>query len=234
MTDKQIQLNLRGLNFYTGAIDGIMGSATQRGLAAFSAQYPGDQISKLSEVVRSIQTAVSGYSSGEMEIDGIYGDQTRQAVRGYQKAVGLTADGIAGMLTRKTIDGYDPVDAPADPDDFWASVKHFDRREFRCPCPRCGGFPVEPDHNLVRIADQLREDMGAVVTISSGVRCQAHNDELSGSVPNSRHVRGKAMDFSVRGKSGSQVNAYCQRMVSQGKLRYSYIISGAWVHMDVL
>ena len=58
---------------------------------------------------------------------------------------------------------------------------------------------MEPDELLVRLADKVREHFGAPATVSSGVRCQAHNDELPGSVPNSYHVRGKAMDFCIRG-----------------------------------
>lgn len=37
------------------------------------------------------------------------------------------------------------------------------------------------------------------------VRCQAHNDELPGSVPDSRHVRGRAVDFTLPGFSPKEI-----------------------------
>lgn len=39
-------------------------------------------------------------------IDGVYGSQTTQAVRDFQRAVGLPVDGIAGTQTRLALDSY--------------------------------------------------------------------------------------------------------------------------------
>lgn len=116
---------------------------------------------------------------------------------------------------------------------FWRDIRHFDRDEFRCPCPRCGGFPTEPKENLVRICDSVREHFDAPMVISSGVRCQAHNDELPGSVSNSRHVQGKAVDFCIRGLPSSIVKVYIDQLVKAGKLRYCYCIDNNFLHMDV-
>ena len=51
------------------------------------------------EEVRNIQTKLKrwGYSSGN--VDGIYGTQTVNAVKYFQRKNGLTADGIAGQAT---------------------------------------------------------------------------------------------------------------------------------------
>ena len=242
MTNKQIQTNLQFLGFYFGGIDGIMGSGTARAESLFKAEFGSDNYpDSLIQVVKEIQEIVDRYYPKSIAIDGLAGSQTIAATKAFQSAVGLTADGIAGKLTRtmiKSITSEDkiviPPSAPGGSDGFWGTVKHFSRSEFKCPCPRCGGYPTEPKEALVRVADLVREHFNAPITISSGVRCQAHNDELSGSVPNSRHVQGKAMDFSVKGKSGSVVNAYCQSLVRTGKLRYAYLIGGDWVHMDVL
>lgn len=178
-----------------------------------------------------------GYDPGE--VDGIPGRNTRQAVLSFQAAEGLETDGSPGPLTQaalldavesgrfrvddaKTIDGSTGT--------WWDSIRYFTREEFRCPCPRCGGFPVEPDETLVRLADRVREHFGAPANVSSGVRCQAHNDELSGSAKNSYHLRGKAMDFCVRGVSGAKLLAY----VKTQQVHYAYQISGSdYVHMDV-
>ena len=181
--------------------------------------------------------AYLGYYHGA--IDGAIGPQTRAAVLEFQRAEGLTADGSPGPLTQeRLLDAVangrlreEDAQAPEEPaGTFWDEIRYFKREEFRCPCPRCGGFPVEPDETLVRLADRVREHFGTPANVSSGVRCQAHNDELSGSAKNSYHLRGKAMDFSVRGVSGAKLLAY----VKTQQVHYAYQISGSdYVHMDV-
>lgn len=51
--------------------------------------------------VKKLQTALvnAGYSVGSSGVDGIYGSNTEAAVRAYQKANGLSVDGIAGDQT---------------------------------------------------------------------------------------------------------------------------------------
>lgn len=169
-----------------------------------------------------------GYYTGD--IDGIWGQKSRQATldfqRAYMDAASGEFDSATQMRIREVIAAGEPPQASTD---FWQEIRYFQRVEFRCPCVRCGGFPVEPDKALVRLADKVRAHFGAPATVSSGVRCQAHNDELPGSVPNSYHVRGKAMDFCVRGVSGSALLAYVKTL----PVHYAYQIDGSFVHMDV-
>lgn len=81
---------------------------------------------------------------------------------------------------------------------FWDDIEYFKRDEFRCPCPRCGGFPVEPDETMVRYADEIRRRLGVPVGVvdagGSGVRCPEHNAEVGG-VSGSQHLLGKAADL---------------------------------------
>ena len=186
-----------------------------------------------------------GYYAGA--IDGIWGEASQQATISFQRAYmePTQVDGIFGAATERRIlevvaTGEKPAAETSSVSDsgvnvdtapgFWKDIRYFTRSEFRCPCGKCGGFPVEPDELLVRLADKVREHFGAPATVSSGVRCQAHNDELPGSVPNSYHVRGKAMDFCVRGVSGAKLLAYVQTQ----PVHYAYQISGSdFVHMDV-
>ena len=49
---------------------------------------------------------------------------------------------------------------------------------------------------LVRKADALRAHLGVPIHVSSGVRCKSHNAAVGG-VSNSRHLTGKAMDFTA-------------------------------------
>lgn len=196
--------------------------------------------------------------------DGIMGKKTAEAVRQFQTRVGLTADGAPGELTQNALRTYMDTPLPEKPAEsqpgavtednsalsghppWWKTIKHFTPMEMRCPCGKCGGFPKEPEEKLMHILDDIREHFRVPVTIvplppnnphagGSGVRCQAYNDSLSGSVPNSRHVQGKAADIIVRGFSGSAVEAYCQSLVKQGRLRYCYVIGGGnSVHIDIL
>lgn len=177
-----------------------------------------------------------GYDPGE--VDGLPGKNTRRAVLAFQAQEGLEQDGSPGPLTQAALleavakDRFREESATT-PEvrtgTFWDEIQYFSREEFRCPCPRCGGFPVEPKEALVRLADQVREHFGEPATVSSGVRCQAHNDELPGSVPNSYHVKGQAVDFSVRGKSAAQVLAFVRTL----PVHYAYAIDNSFVHMDV-
>lgn len=181
--------------------------------------------------------AYLGYYDGQL--DGIWGEQSRGATVGFQvHYMGPDdADGDFGPKTETRI--LEAIASGEKPNenilpeaaDYWKDIRYFTRAEFRCPCPRCGGFPVEPDKTLVLLADQVRDHFGAPSTVSSGVRCQAHNDELDGSVKNSYHVRGKAMDFCVRGVPGATLLAYVKTM----PVHYAYQINGSdFVHMDVI
>lgn len=85
---------------------------------------------------------------------------------------------------------------PPDTGDFWDSIKHFRREEFRCKCGGkfCNGFPVEPDETMVRYANAIRERLGVPLLVNSGIRCPQHNANVGG-VSNSQHVLGTACDL---------------------------------------
>ena len=180
--------------------------------------------------------AYLGFYDGPL--DGLWGEKSQRATIDFQRAcmAQTEVDGIFGAATEKRVleviaTGEEPVDDKMSAtEDWWKDIRYFTRAEFRCPCGKCGGFPVEPDETLVRLADQVREHFGAPATVSSGVRCQAHNDELPGSAKNSYHVKGKAMDFCVRGISGAKLLAYVKTL----PIHYAYQINGSdFVHMDV-
>ena len=118
------------------------------------------------------------------DIDGIWGRQSRQATIDFQRAYMDSADGNFNCATEARI--LEVITAGETPkDNWWQDIRYFQRAEFRCPCGRCGGFPAEPSEALVKLADRVRAHFDAPATVSSGVRCQAHNDELPNSAPNS-------------------------------------------------
>lgn len=150
--------------------------------------------------------AYLGYDPGDC--DGVMGRNTQAAVRRFQADYGLTADGDPGAATQKMLIGAVAgtavkVEKPESSDEpktgtFWDDIQFFSRTEFRCPCGRCGGFPVEPQESMVRTVDEIRRRLGIPISIvdsgGSGVRCVAHNAEVGG-VANSQHLYGLAADL---------------------------------------
>lgn len=200
------------------------------------------QVDKMT--TRQVQNLLDylGYDPGP--IDGLDGANTRDAVKAFQRAEGLTVDGIAGEQTQIRLkdavwqDRFakdNTVPSSGQPPDktgtFWDSIKYFTRDEpyIACPCGRCGGFPVEPAEKLMRLADAVREAAGKPMVPTSTVRCDAHNAEVGG-VATSRHRLGHAMDFVIPGMTANQILTIVRK---QKNVVYCYAINERAVHMDI-
>lgn len=172
-----------------------------------------------------------GYSPGE--IDGVAGEKTRSAVRAFQQAEGLAADGTVGEKTQQKLKEavFRGRLRKQETGDFWKDIRYFSRSEpyIACPCGRCGGFPVEPAEKLMRLADSVRDAAGKPMIPTSTVRCKAHNADVGG-VWNSRHMLGHAMDFRIQGLTAAQSLAIVRQ---QSGVVYAYAIDGQHVHMDI-
>lgn len=80
---------------------------------------------------------------------------------------------------------------------------HFNLSEFSCPC--CGQLPDKYLDNvvsLVWVLEQIRNDLGKPIFVTSGYRCPAHNEDVGG-VSNSQHLTASAVDFTVDSVSPS-------------------------------
>lgn len=167
--------------------------------------------------------------------DGIPGPKTQAALgqfrRDHHLPDNLTEQELFLLLRQEA---GKPEKKTQKPQGFWENIRYFSREEpgIACPCGRCGGFPVEPGEELMEAADGIREELGPMVP-SSTVRCQAHNDELPGSVKNSRHILGKAMDFSCPKAAPARIAECLERKKNEGTIRYWYAMSGGWYHFDV-
>ena len=177
-----------------------------------------------------------GYYVGA--IDGDWGTLSKTACKAFQKDFGgIAVDGKCGPETEKALKhavsfGFLKREETVKPTsgDFWDDIKYFKKTEFACKCGKhCNGYPTDMKEDVVKVADRARGHFGAAATVSSGLRCSQHNSAVGG-VSNSRHKQGKAVDFSIKGVSGSALLAYVQK---QPEIRYAYIIDGNWVHMDI-
>lgn len=169
-----------------------------------------------------------GYYTGN--IDGKWGNGSKNATKALQEDYGLKVDGIfgddtaetackvvGGVITKKT--------------DWWEDIKHFKRDEFKCKCggKYCNGYPAEMKKAVVQVADRARAHFGAKGIVISGLRCPTHNKN-EGGVSGSRHKSGKAIDLRIEGVSSAELLAYVKK---QPEIRYAYAINGTNVHFDI-
>lgn len=136
--------------------------------------------------------------------------------------------------TEQTANEFSAAVAAADITEYpeFDGIKHFSPSDFFCKCtdPYCEGKKkVHMKREVLAVAERVYEHFGSVI-VTSGIRCAKHNAAQPGSVPNSRHLSGRAVDFVVRGFSAGDLLSYVQR---QKEIRYAYAIDATAVHMDV-
>ena len=231
MTNKQKQWQLYYLGYYSGEIDGSWGAQSKDAAVRFQKDYALDAdgifgaltIAKSIEIIKAIQKEIT---DGKIAIDGLAGQETKDATAQWQRENGLTPDGIAGELTRGKI-----LKQPTpEIEDWWNSIQYFSQKEFACKCGRyCNGYPAKMQRSVLELADRARAELKGVGFVSSGLRCRQHNANVGG-VSDSRHLIGKAIDLRIEGKSARQTLAWVQR---QPEVRYAYAIDTSFVHIDI-
>ncbi len=144
--------------------------------------------------VRELQIRVAGYPGygNVLAIDGQYGPATAAAVKRFQSAYGLGADGIAGPQTFNKIYALQEADC---------SPAHFDFAELnRCNSSWSGGAvsAATARENAKRTMwklEALRHALGdQPIRVTSGFRSHACNNAVGGA-PSSRHLYGDAADL---------------------------------------
>jgi zinc D-Ala-D-Ala carboxypeptidase len=157
--------------------------------------------------VKALQVRIAGWypldGQKAMSIDGVFGKGTSAAVRAFQTAYGLGADGIAGPSTFAIIDGLEDDDG---------STIHFAWDEFtqnvnsRCSAKAnayAGTFkggmvaPLRAKRNIKRVMwrlEAVRKKAGDnSIGINSAFRSASYNDCIGGAGA-SQHMYGTAVD----------------------------------------
>lgn len=130
------------------------------------------------------------------------GSYNKANILAFQKKYMLRAsdwDGIYGTNTDNTLRTVYNVHK---------YTKNFKPEEFRCECGGryCCGYPSYMKPHELQHIQAIRSHWGTPVKITCGLRCKPYNNKLSGSISNSKHLTGQAIDFYQKGVTDTLAN----------------------------
>lgn len=213
---KQRQTDLKYFGYrFKGSLNGKSSKELDAAVNKFQKTYKikvGDYNSqtdkKLISKIKEVQKVLF-YLGYDVSITGIFNSKDKKAVMSFQKKYKLKANGVIDAKTWKKLKYYykkkkskgrfafQKMDGSIN----WSKVKcyGFTKEEFKCECSKyCSGYPADINYKIVYVAIKLRQKFKKPVQITCGLRCQKYNDSLVGSVPNSVHLKGGAIDFYIR------------------------------------
>jgi uncharacterized protein YcbK (DUF882 family) len=115
-------------------------------------------------------------------------------------------------------------------------TKNISASELVCNCGKCGQCIL--DDTIIKYAQMVFDECADIakvdkvlVTITSGNRCKEWNKHEGGK-PTSRHLKGQAIDFMVKGFTDSQLLVICGLVLPVGKF-YAYSPAKGVVHLQL-
>lgn len=223
------------LRYGTGAVAAGLAVASGLAFAETAAAYSWTrtlQQGASGSDVRELQIRVAGWAADSasqtyVAVDGNFGPGTAAAVKRFQTAYGLSADGIAGSQTFSVLNSLESADG---------STAHFEFSEFYShdgsgfSGGKVGSATVKENvRRLMYKLEAVRKKAGnSPVTINSGFRSVAYNTSIYGYPTNSQHQYGIAADIVVSGYSTLSLYRIGERSGFSGLESYSH----SWQHMD--
>lgn len=151
--------------------------------------------------VKQLQIRVAGWAAYRdfVAVDGAFGAETEAAVKRFQRAYGLTVDGIAGSQTFNKIYALQDADC---------TTIHFNWSEFDSPDCNCfsggkvGAATVKENvKRLIWKLEAVRKKQGSnPLHVHSGFRSVSYNSRVNGA-SNSQHMYGTAADQHVHART---------------------------------
>lgn len=112
---------------------------------------------------------------------------------------------------------------------------NFAPSEFYCKCGKCLAVPPNAavTRHLAWALQQIRNEAGVAINITSGYRCPDHNKAVGG-VSNSQHVKGTAADLQSLGIKPAALHAVIEKLVARGVIPPGGLgLYNTFVHYDI-
>jgi uncharacterized protein YcbK (DUF882 family) len=113
------------------------------------------------------------------------------------------------------------------------TFRHFTREEFACHGTDCCGGDNKIEDSFVELLDELREQCGFKLPVTSGYRCPIHNQRVSSTGANGPHTTGRAADLGVSRQRAHRVLELALKMGFTG-IGLNQKGEGRFVHLDDL
>ena len=120
-----------------------------------------------------------------------YGEYSKESIKAFQKKYLLRKSDWDGIYGQNTDNALRTV--------YYTKryCKNFKPEEFRCECggKYCCGYPSYMKPAMLQHIRKIRDHYDEPIIVTCGLRDKTYNSKLGGSIQNSLHMQGLAVDF---------------------------------------